>query len=404
MPDLLTSNQLFGLASPPRGGKSLWCMLLAKSIATGQNFLDRPVSKGSVLYVNLEDSEAKIRERVEAQQWSQGFPIYWLDRFKLSELPMLAEICDEIDPRLIIWDTLSRIRDSSISESSAEMSQVLEPLQNLCQEKGCTGLLVHHTGKVTLDNAGTIEVFDTIRGSSAIRAVCRGVLILAASDRKYRLAVESGWGKHDLDVLLDANTMQWKLLGNWAGATVDLSQKDRALEYLNQVGSATIEPIAEATNLPKALLYKVLSRLQSDDMVKKEGSRKQALYMRTRIGPIGQSDSLSNSSKAEGTCNRGTIGQKIFCISQEKVIIEGKSDHPTPTNHLNSNNSHAKDDHFSDSQKVVQKSDNPLPDKGFNAVCNINDTKPLERFPVQDSRGDDHFSMITPPTLEKVVQ
>ncbi|NET30483.1 MAG: AAA family ATPase [Cyanothece sp. SIO1E1] len=55
--------------------------------------------------------------------------------FKLSELAHLEELAAEIDPRLIVFDTLSRIRDSSISESSSEMSQLLEPLQELCQEQ-----------------------------------------------------------------------------------------------------------------------------------------------------------------------------------------------------------------------------------------------------------------------------
>lgn len=326
VPDLLTSDELFLLAASPRAGKSLMAMNLAHAVATGTPFLGRPVTKGAVIYIRCEDSEAKTKERAIAQGWEEGLQIYWLDRFKLSELPMLAQLCDELDPRLIVWDTLSRIRDGSISESSAEMSQVLEPLQNLCQDKRCTGLLVHHTGKISLDNAGSIDVFDTIRGSSAIRAVCRGVLILAAGDQKYRLAVENGWGKHDLDVLLDVTCQKWKLLGNWVGENIDLTQKDRALDFLNQIGQATIDQIAEATNLPKASLYKVLSRLQKDDMVTKIGHRANAVYARTRIGQIGQSDCLSNPSNSVSESDRASIGQKnILSISDKKVCNEPKS-------------------------------------------------------------------------------
>jgi hypothetical protein len=63
VPDLLTMDELFVLAAPPRGGKSLLALSLSLCIATGANFLDRPVMKGAVLYVNLEDSEAKLKER-----------------------------------------------------------------------------------------------------------------------------------------------------------------------------------------------------------------------------------------------------------------------------------------------------------------------------------------------------
>jgi hypothetical protein len=45
--------------------------------------------------------------------------------------------------------------------------------------------------KVSAENAGQIDLFDTIRGSSAIRAVCRGTMIIAASERNYRLCVEN---------------------------------------------------------------------------------------------------------------------------------------------------------------------------------------------------------------------
>lgn len=278
--DLLTADELFLLAASPRAGKSLMAMTLAKAVAKGERFLGRPVSKGAVLYIRCEDSETKTKERELKQGWEAGLPVYWLDKFKLSELKHLEELVEELGCRLVVFDTLSRIRDTTISESSAEMSQLLEPVQEMCKRQRCTGLLVHHTGKVNLQNAGDVDVFDTIRGSSAIRATCRGTLILAADERNYRLAVENGWGKLDLQILLDANTLEWRLLGNWLGPNVDVNQKDRVLAYLNQVASAGIEQISEATNLPKRSLYEVLKRLQCEDLIEKRGERMQAVYVR----------------------------------------------------------------------------------------------------------------------------
>ena len=154
------------------------------------------------------------------------------------------------------------------------------------------GLLVHHTGKVSTDNAGTINVYDTIRGSSAIRATCRGTLILAADERNYRLHVENGWGKHDLQILLDHHPLNWRLMGNWVAPNVDLSQKARVLNYMSQVGKATIDDISEGTQLPKRSLYEVLKRLQSDEMLEKHGNRQSAVYVRTSIQQIEQFNSL----------------------------------------------------------------------------------------------------------------
>ena len=100
-------------------------MLLAKCIASREKFLGRAVTKGSVLYVNLEDSEAKVKQRELAQGWERDLPIYWLDRFKLSETAFLRDLAEELDVRLVVLDTLSRIRDDNLQESSAEISRYL---------------------------------------------------------------------------------------------------------------------------------------------------------------------------------------------------------------------------------------------------------------------------------------
>ncbi|MFQ4134812.1 AAA family ATPase [Nodosilinea sp. PGN35] len=386
--DLLTADELFLLAASPRAGKSLMAMTLAKAVATGGRFLGRPVSKGAVLYIRCEDSETKTKEREIKQGWPPGVPVYWLDKFKLSELAHLEQLVEELGCRLVVLDTLSRIRDSAISESSAEMSQLLEPLQEMCKRQRCTGLLVHHTGKINLQNAGEVDVFDTIRGSSAIRATCRGTLILAADERNYRLAVENGWGKLDLQIILDANTLEWRLLGNWLGPNVDVSQKDRVLAYMNQVAAAGIDQIAEATNLPKKSLYEVLKRLQAEDLIEKRGEQRAAVYVRKAatqiellekaiaidddpvqqppqsdhttgtfeqssgtLGPVQQVqhvELLLNSSNPDGVNDRGEVQQlSVSAPPPEKVInlekSEQKNDHffaetppPTPIDLLNS--------------------------------------------------------------------
>ncbi|MGD1906461.1 MAG: AAA family ATPase, partial [Leptolyngbyaceae cyanobacterium] len=294
--DLLTADELFVLAASPRAGKSLMAFTLALAVARGGHFLGRPVSQGAVLYIRCEDSETKTKERELKQGWEAGLPVYWLEKFKLHELPHLETLVDELNVRLVVFDTLSRIRDASVGEGSAEMGQLIEPLQEMCKRMRCCGLLVHHTGKIKLDNTDTLDIFDTIRGSSSIRATCRGSMVLAADERNWRLCVENGWGKLDLNIMLDANTLHWRLLGNWSGPQVDVSQKDRVLEYLGKVGSAQLPQIALATGLPKKSLYEVLKRLQCDEMVEKRGERQSAVYVRKSIQQIAQLNGLLNEN------------------------------------------------------------------------------------------------------------
>lgn len=313
--DIFTTDELFLVASGPRAGKSLLAMTLSLAVASGGDFLGRPVIQGTVVYVCLEDSKSKIKEREQAQGWSRGLPVVWLTKFKLSELGHLEEIVAELDARLLVIDTLSRAKDASVSESSAEMSQVLEPLQDLASKLNCCVLLVHHTGKVNVDNASQIDLFDTIRGSSAIRAVCRGSMVIAAGERDYRLVVENGWGKHDLKVVLDANTLKWKALGNWQPSQPEnSSQKDQILDFLRKTQQATLEQIHEATGIPKKSLYEQLSRLQASDIaeekVVKEGSRRNFTYRRALFNTIQQLNSVLNSGNPDPENDRGAIQQK----------------------------------------------------------------------------------------------
>ena len=252
------------LAAGPRTGKSLLAMTLAQSVATGGQFMGDRGTQGTVVYVKCEDSDTKVKEREAAQGWGKGLPVAWLNDFKLSNMAELEELVAELDPRLLVLDTLSRIKDAGISESSAEMSQVLEPLQKMASKYGCCVLLVHHTGKVNVDNANDIDIFDTIRGSSAIRAVCRGSMVLAAGERDYRLVVENGWGKHDLKVVLDANTLTWKQLGKWS-PPVNMTQQEQIIDALKKLKSASVEQLHEETGIPKKSLYQQLSRLVNSD-------------------------------------------------------------------------------------------------------------------------------------------
>ena len=273
VPDLLPVDELFILAAPPRAGKTLLLMLLAKCVATGDKFLGRVCTQGSVLYVNLEDSTAKVKQRQLTQQWSTDVPVYWLDRFQLSQAAFLRELVESLDIKLVILDTLSRIRDDGLQEISAEISKVLAPLQNMAQDLRVAVLVVHHTVKISLENANKIDVFDTIRGSGSIRGVCRGSWVLAVGTNSHRLCVEHGYGENqDLEILLDPENLQWRSVRPWMPKAT--SQVDAILEYLKQVGSATIPDIASVLNVNPQYVTTALWRLQTQGVVRKEAGKK----------------------------------------------------------------------------------------------------------------------------------
>jgi predicted transcriptional regulator len=271
VPGLLTSNELFIIAAGPRQGKSLIGLTLAHAIATGGNFLGRPVPQGKIIYANLEDSDLKVKERLQAQGWSNEAMenAYALDAFKLSEIGDLEVLAEEINPRLIVLDTLSRIRDDRYSEDKSEMGKLLEPLQDLARRKDCCVIVIHHTTKVTVENADSVDIFSLMRGSGAIRATARGSWILASAPGGIgqRLFVEHGWGKEDLRVFLDEATLEWKAINEW-NPQLDENQKERVLQFLLTVGKATVLQVATDCNIPTRSVGTILSSLQSKGLLK----------------------------------------------------------------------------------------------------------------------------------------
>lgn len=329
VPDILTADELFVLGMPPRGGKSLFCLTLAKAVATGGTFLDRPVTQGSVIYVNLEDSETKIKQRQVAQGWSQGLPVYWIDKFKLSELSYLKQIADDYpDLRLLVLDTLSRIRDDGQEESSSKLGAILEPLQEFAKERGICILISHHMGKQSPDKA-SLDPFDLLRGSSAIRQTARGAIVIIAAEQSYRLVAENGFSDRlDINVRLNPETLEWKLLGNWQ-PRIDGDMKTQILDHLNLVGQATVAEIATQLNFNATSVSTIMSRLHRDGCVSKRGGggTKPSLYTRSS-NLLKQLEAQFEHPNADTEADAALLKQeKISENISAKVINEGESDH-----------------------------------------------------------------------------
>jgi hypothetical protein len=380
VPDILTQDELFILGMPPRGGKSLFCLTLAKAVATGGPFLDRPTTQGSVIYINLEDAPTKIKQRQIAQGWSDGLPVYWMEKFKLSELDDLKELAVEIpDLRLVVLDTFSRIRDDGQKESSAELGKILEPIQEWAKEQGICILIVHHTGKVSNDHPSA-DPFDALRGSTSIRATCRGAIVIVPGESSYRLLAENGYADRlDVSVRIVPETLEWKLLGNWQ-PRIDGDMKTQILDHLNLVGESTVSEVAKDLNFNATSVGTALSRLSRDGVITKTGGigRLPARYSRS-LNLLKQLETQFETYNPDSVRDTGLLKQDTFPKDlDKKVIIDPESDHSTlDRNKCASSETEndpmitfASNDHFSPTQsKAFKQSHNP---DGVRDVC-LND-------------------------------
>src|SRR5690606_10613297 len=129
------------------------------------------VDGGSVLYIAAE-GVAGIGKRVKAwmdhnriYDLDRHHPIHWLpEAVNIAEPASvwgLIEVVEELQPALIVIDTLARSIVGADENSAKDMGEVIKHLDQLRRASGATVLVVHHSGKDA--SAGA-------RGCSALRA------------------------------------------------------------------------------------------------------------------------------------------------------------------------------------------------------------------------------------------
>lgn len=142
------------LAGHPKLGKSFLSLLLCCCVATGEPFLERRTNQGEVLYLDLEGSPFRTQTRLNLV--GMGFPVHLQivhDAPKLGN--GLIEALDQwwaeadLTPRLVVIDTLTRIRNEKRKGETAydADSKMFAPLQKFALEKKVGVLLVTHLRK-----------------------------------------------------------------------------------------------------------------------------------------------------------------------------------------------------------------------------------------------------------------
>lgn len=319
VPDLLTTNELYCLAAEPRAGKSLFALGLAKAIASGGKFLDRPCQQGDVFYVCAEDPDDKVKERLLAQGWTREEMRHVTinNNFTLTDLPSMVEYVKTNKPSLVILDTLSRINPNASCENSSEIVDLLAPLQNLAQQENVAILVVHHTRKKSNVETDILDIFDSVRGSGAIRATCRGMLVLCKAKDSYRLAVENGrTAVQDLRVHLNIANLTWLLNGFWTPPTVNLSQKEVVMEWMRKHREGSVKQVSEAVAIHGKLVSNILNNLKDEKILKKIGTQRNSMYYYEPVHSVHQGE-LEVNSPNNATTEEKDLVHKLLADTEK---------------------------------------------------------------------------------------
>lgn len=170
-------------------GKTFAVLDMAAAVAQGIPWRSIRTHRGRVVYV-VAESPGGFRKRLHAFSKQHGIPLSQIDVHIISVPPNLLdkahvkELIKELnllgDVALVVLDTLARVTTGGDENSAQDMGVAMVAAQQICDDVGCSVLLVHHSGKDSSQGA---------RGSSAIRAALDAELEVSRSgdDRVLRV-------------------------------------------------------------------------------------------------------------------------------------------------------------------------------------------------------------------------
>jgi len=245
--DKLLPQGLAILASPPKYGKSWFVLDLCLSVAAGREFLKHNTNECGCLYLALEDSLHRLKDRMNKILGQEKAPSnfdYAIKSYDISNglIEQLTEYLKEKpNTCLIVIDTLQKVRGTAGRNETAYGNDYREvgALKALADEHKICILLVHHLRKMSDDG----DVFNRISGTNGIMGAADTMFVLARQKRADTETTLASTGRdiESNETLLefDKNSYKWRVLGN-AEEQVAQRQKD---EYMNSPIVSTIRKL-----------------------------------------------------------------------------------------------------------------------------------------------------------------
>lgn len=178
----LLSQGVSILGGAPKIGKSWmvldWCVRIAK----GESVWNLPTEKGTVLYLCLEDSLARIQDRLNCITDEVPSNLYVATKSESIETGLIQQIQNFVithnDTTLIVIDTFQMIRNSNSELSYANDYNDIGKLKKYAYEMSISILLVHHLRK-----QGDSDPLNKLSGTTGISGAVDAAFVLEKDKR-----------------------------------------------------------------------------------------------------------------------------------------------------------------------------------------------------------------------------
>ena len=213
----LLNSGVYLFVGAPKLGKSFLMAQLAYHVSTGIPLWKQfPVRQSTVLYFALEDDYCRLQRRMYKMFGTETTDNL---HFAVDSHHLGDGLCEQIqgfinrhrDTRLIIIDTLQKVRDVGSDYSYQRDYEFIAAMKEIAEKTGVCIILVHHTRKQKSDDS-----FDMISGTNGLLGAADGAFILQKEKRTSNKATLdiSGRDQQDqrLELVRNAENLTWELV------------------------------------------------------------------------------------------------------------------------------------------------------------------------------------------------
>lgn len=270
LPGLLYAG-LNGLGARPKIGKSWLALGMAGAVGSGGVMFGKQVEQGKTLYLALEDSGGRVKERGLVQKAPANatvdFTFEWPSLIERG-LEFLAKTIHNRGYSLVIIDTISRALGRADQLDNSAMNVTFGELQRLALDKDIAILLIDHHKK-----GFTGDPIDDFLGATS-KGATLDVGLGIYRDRAQRTATLKITGRdieyQELAISFDRATCTWQLEGTAEGVKTQSVQADIIIAVEELGGTATVQDIAKWLGKDRSNIYHEVNELIAKGVLLRE--------------------------------------------------------------------------------------------------------------------------------------
>lgn len=264
------------LVGKPKQGKSWLALDNSVAIAHGCLALGQiQVAKGTVLYLALEDTHQRLKQRLSKILMNQSpsdnlyFYTHWKKLNEGGKADLVNFLKKHSDIRLVVIDTFQKIRRPAKGNNVyQEDYQAIADIKEIADQFDVCILVIHHLRK-----AGSMDPLEEVSGSTGITGAADTIAVL----RRGRNEADAVLHIHGRDVEDSETALQWSkefctwsILGDAKDYTLSKERRE-ILDTLDETEPMTPKEVAEVTNKNRGTVRRLLMELKNNEQVIKIG-------------------------------------------------------------------------------------------------------------------------------------